>query len=111
MEIGIAGLGLVTLRFWVADTVSSKGSPFILGSNQFKRIFNQVNSETSDSWLQHWRSMHYRFFYGNWSGSDSDDLYDSDDYDTEYEEEDSFEALCKFESQVTPSTSCSSLDS
>ena len=35
--------------------------------------------------------MYYRFFCGNLS--DSDDLYDSDDYDTEYEEEDSFEAL------------------
>ena len=55
--------------------------------------------------------MYYRFFYGNWSSSDSEDLHDSDDYDTEYEEEDSFEALCKFEAQSTPNTSCSSLDS
>ena len=29
--------------------------------------------------------MYYRFFCGNLG--DSDDLYDSDDYDTEYEEE------------------------
>ena len=55
--------------------------------------------------------MYYRFFYGSLSGSDSEDLYDSDDYDTEYEEEDSFEALCRFEAQSTPNTSCSSLDS
>ena len=41
----------------------------------------------------------------------SDDLYDSDDYDTEYEEEDSYDALCRFEAQITPSTSHSSLDS
>ena len=53
--------------------------------------------------------MHYRFFYGNWSDSHSEDLYDSEDYDTE--EEDSFEALCKLESQSTPKTSNSSLDS
>ena len=53
--------------------------------------------------------MYYRFFNGNLSNSD--DLYDSDDYDTEYEEEDSFEALCRFESQNTPSTSSNSLDS
>ena len=50
--------------------------------------------------------MYYRFFCG-----DSNDLYDSDDYDTEYEEEDSFEALCRFESQNTSSTSNNSLDS
>ena len=55
--------------------------------------------------------MHYRFFVGNWSENGSEDLYDSDDYDTEYEEEDSYEALCRFEAQNTPNTSCNSLDS
>ena len=48
-------------------------------------------------------------FYGNWSDSYSKELYDSENYDTE--EEDSFEALCRFEAQNTPSTSNSSLDS
>ena len=43
--------------------------------------------------------MHYRFFYGNWSDSYSEDLYDSENYDTE---EDSFEALCRVEAQSTP---------
>ena len=38
-------------------------------------------------------------------------MYNSDDYDTDYEEEDIFEALCRFEAQSTPNTSCSSLDS
>ena len=33
------------------------------------------------------------------------------DYDTEYEEEDNSEALCRFESQNTPSTSSNSLNS
>ena len=111
LEIGIASLGLANLKFWVADCVDSKGTPFILGANQIKNIFNQVNTEDTDSWPQPWRSMYYRFFYGSLSGSDSEDLYDSDDYDTEYEEEDSFEALCRFEAQSTPHTSCSSLDS
>ena len=109
LEIGIASLGLANLKFWVADCVDSKGTPFILGTNQIKSIFNQVNTEDTSSWPQPWRSMYYRFFTGNWSSSK--DLYDPDDYDTEYEEEDSFEALCKFEAQSTPSTSFSSLDS
>ena len=109
LEIGIASLGLVHIRLWVADTVSCKGAPFILGSNQIKGIFNQVSTDNVHSWPQPWKSMHYRFFCGNLS--DSDDLYESDDYDTEYEEEDSFEALCRFESQNTPSTSSNSLDS
>ena len=108
LEIGIASVGLANLRFWVADTVSCKGVPFILGSNQIKRIFNQVNPAFADDWPQPWKAMHYRFFFGNWSNNCSEDLYDSEDYDTE---EDSFEALCKFESKNTPSTSNNSLDS
>ena len=56
--------------------------------------------------------MYIRYHYGDhWCDRDSDDLYDSDDYKTYYEEEDSFEALCRFESQVTPSTFCTSIDS
>ena len=112
LEIGIASLGLANLRFWVADCVASKGTPFILGTNQIKSIFNQVNTEDTDSWPQPWRSMHYRFFHGNWSDSGSEDLYDSDDYDTDYEEDDSevWCRLCEAHSPP-PNSSCSSLDS
>ena len=109
LKVGIASLGLANLRFWVADTISCKGTPFIIGTNQIKRIFNQVDTADADNWPQPWRSMHYRFFYGNWSDSYSEDLYDSENYDTE--EEDSFEALCRSEAQNAPSTSNSSLDS
>ena len=38
------------------------------------------------------------------------DLYDSETYDTEYEEEDGFEALCRFESQVSPNESVCSVE-
>ena len=65
LEIGIASVGLAKLKFWVADCVASKGAPFILGTNQIKRIFNQVDDSKAESWPQPWRSMHYRFFYGN----------------------------------------------
>ena len=109
LKVGIASLGLANPRFWVADTISCKGTPFIIGTNQIKRIFNQVDTADTDNWPLPWRSMHYRFFYGDWSDSYSEDLYDSENYDTE--EEDSFEALCKLEAQSTPSTSNSSLDS
>ena len=108
LRIGVASLGLANIKLWVADTVSCKGTPFILGSNQIKGIFNQVNSDNVNSWPQPWKSMYYRFFQ---SGSDSEDLYDSDDYDTEYEDEDSYKALCKFGSQSTSSTSNNSLNS
>ena len=37
-------------------------------------------------------------------------MYDSKTYDTEYEEKDSFEALCRFESQITPSESVCSVE-
>ena len=83
----------------------------MLGSQQIKKIFAQVNTESS--WSQPWRSMYYRCIQGDhWYDSDSDpeDLYDSDDYKSE--KEDSFDLLCKFESsQLTPSNSHSSLDS
>ena len=39
LEIGILSLGLATVRFWVADIMSCKGTPFILGGNQIKKIF------------------------------------------------------------------------
>ena len=101
---------LATIRLWVADTMSSKGTAFILGSHQITKIFSQVNTEVTNSWPQPWRSMHYRYIRGNhWCNEDAEDLYDSDAYDTE--EEDSFDLLCQFKSQLTPSTSHSSLES
>ena len=55
--------------------------------------------------------MYHRYYYGDhWCDTDSDDLYDSETYDTEYEEEDSFEALCRFESQVAPKESVCSVE-
>ena len=109
LEVGIASLGKTKLKFWVADCVDCKGTPFVIGTNQIKSIFSQVDDEDVDNWPQPWRSMHYRFFKGNWTSTE--DLYDSDDYATDYEEEDSFDALCRLEAQSAPSPSCSSVDS
>ena len=101
--------GLATVRFWVADTMSCKFTPFILGGNQIKKIFSQIDPITIDHWPQLWRSMYHRYYYGDhWYDTNSNDLYDSETYDTEYEEEDSFQVLCRFESQMTPNeTMCS----
>ena len=55
--------------------------------------------------------MYHRYYYGDyWCDIDSDDLHDSETYDTEYEEEDSFEAPCRFESHVTPNDSICSIE-
>ena len=95
-----------TIKLWVPDAISSKGTPFILCSNQIRSFFEQVNTEDIESWPQPWKSMHIRYHYGDHRcESDSNDLYGSDDYKTYYEEEDSFE------SQVIPRTSCTSIDS
>ena len=109
LEIGVPTLGLATIRLWVADTMSSKGTPFILGSGQIKKIFFQASTEATHNWPQPWRSIHYRYSRPDyWCEEDSeDDLFDSDDYNSD----DSFDVLCQFESMVTPSTSHSSLDS
>ena len=47
--VGIPSLGLAAIRLWVTDTISSKGTPFILGSNQITKIFLQVNTEITNS--------------------------------------------------------------
>jgi len=108
LEVGIPSLGLVTVRLWVADTMSCKGTPFILGSNQIQKIFSQVDIENIEDCPQPWKGMHYRYVYGDhWCEDDSDDLFDSDAYDSD----DSFDLLCKFESQLTPSSSHASLES
>ena len=39
LQTGVPSLGLATIRLWAADTISSKGTPFILGSNQITKIF------------------------------------------------------------------------
>ena len=53
---------------------------------------------------QPWRSMFHRYYYGDhWC-----DLYET--YDNEYKEEDSFDALCRFESQITPDESMCSVE-
>ena len=91
--------------------MSCKGTPFILGGNQIKKIIKHLDSGEVGQWPQPWRSMYHRYYYGDhWCDTDSDDLYDSETYDTEYEEEDSFEALCRFESQVTPDESVCSIE-
>ena len=105
LRIGIASVGVAKLRFWLADTISCKGAPFLLGSSQIKNIFDQVDLVNVNDWPQPWKSMYYRLFID----SNYDDLYDSEDYDTE--KEDSFEALCQSESQITPGTSDNNLDS
>ena len=71
-----------------------------------------MDSETVDHWPQPQGSMYHRYCYGDhWCDTDSEDLYDSESYAIEYEEEDSFEVLCKFESQVTPNESTCSVES
>ena len=65
LEIAIISLGLATVRFWAADTMSCKGTPFILGGNQHKKIFSQMDSEVVDHWPQPWRSMYHRYYYGD----------------------------------------------
>ena len=52
LKIGIASLGSAKLRFWVADTISCKGAPFLLGSNQIKSMFDQVCSADAINWPQ-----------------------------------------------------------
>ena len=71
LEIGILGLGLVKVRFQVADTMSCKGTPIILGGNQIKKIIKHLDSEEVEQWPQHWRSMYHRYYYGDhWCDTD-----------------------------------------
>ena len=114
VEVGILGLGCILARFWVTDCNYDKCVPVVLGSHQIKKIYAQARIENIKCWPAPWKDLYEWNAVNKWHGygcaEDSDDLYDSDDYEEEdycignfFEESQS--------KQVAKSSSLSSADS
>ena len=43
VELGVLGIGCLTTRLWVTNSLFNKGVPIVLGSHQIKQILAQAN--------------------------------------------------------------------
>ena len=114
VEVGILGLGYILARFWVTDCNYDKCVPVVLGSHQIKKVYAHARVEIIKYWPAPWKDLYEWNAVNKWHGygcnEDSNDLYDSDDY-----EEDDYCIGNLFEGsqskQVAKSSSISSADS
>ena len=87
VEVGILGLGCILARFWVTDCNYGKCVPVVLGSHQIKKIYAQARIENIKYWPAPWKDLYEWNAVNKWHGygcnEDSNDLYDSDDYEEE----------------------------
>ena len=105
-------MGCVLARLWVTSTMHKQCVPLVLGSHIIKKFFTQANLKKIDCWPPPLKFLYERCANGKWySQRYSEDLYDSDDYATD--EEDNFEILPEAEHNPGVDLSCSetSLDS
>ena len=87
IELGVLGIGCLTTRLWVTNSLFNKGVPIVLGSHQIKQILAQANLKRMDCWQQPWRHIYDGCAEGKWySGRCDEELSDSDS---------SFEVLSK----------------
>ena len=81
VEIGLSllGIGCLTTRLWVTNSLFNKGVPIVLGSHQIKQILAQANLKRMDCWQQPWRHIYESCAEGKWySGRCDEELSDSD---------------------------------
>ena len=79
MELSVLGIGSLTTRLWVTNSLFNKGVPSVLGSHQIKQILAQANLKRMDCWQQLWRHIYEGCAEGKWySGRCDEELSDSD---------------------------------
>ena len=79
IEFSVLGIGCLTTRLWVTNSLFNKGVPIVLGSHQIKQILAQANLKRMDCWQQPWRQMYEGCAEGKWySGRCDEELSDSD---------------------------------
>ena len=88
VEVGILGMGCILARFWVADCKYDKGVPVVLGSHQIKKVYREARRDDFDRWPALWKDVYMwstpsRWFGGRTPKDELEDLYDSDDYDSD----------------------------
>ena len=79
IELGVLGIGCLTTRLWVTNSLFNKGVPIVLGSHQIKQILAQANLKRMDCWQQPWRYIYEGCAEGKWYSDRCDEeLSDSD---------------------------------
>ena len=88
VEVGILGMGCILASFWVTDCKYDKGVPVVLGSHQIKKVYKGARRDNMDIWPSLWRDIYLWSIPSMWYGGrcfqdEVEDLYDSDDYDSD----------------------------
>ena len=79
IELGVLGIGCLTTRLWVTNSLFNKGVPIVLGSHQIKQILAQANINRMNCWQQPWRYIYEGCAEGKWYSDRCDEeLSDSD---------------------------------
>ena len=93
VEMGILGIGCVTARLWVTQSLFNKGVPIVIGGHLIRKILAQANLRKIDCWQQPWRFIYEGYVEGKWCVDKClEELTDSDN---------SFELVGK--NQLSPS--------
>ena len=58
VELGVLGIGCLTTRLWVTNSLFNKGVPIVLGSHQIKQILAQANINRMNCWQRPWRYIY-----------------------------------------------------
>ena len=66
IELGVLGIGCLTTRLWVTDSLFNKGVSLVLGSHQIKQILAQANLNRMNCWQQPWRHIYEGCAEGKW---------------------------------------------
>ena len=87
VEVGILGMGCILARFWITDCKYDKGVPVMLGSHQIKKVYREARKDSMDLWPSLWKDIYMwsvpsSWFGGRYPKDEFEDLYDSDDYDS-----------------------------
>ena len=66
IELGVLGIGCLTTRLWVTNSLFTKGVPIVQGSHQIKQILPQAKLKGMDCWQQPWRYIYEGCTEGKW---------------------------------------------
>ena len=111
VELGLLGMGCILARFWVADCKYDKGVPVVLGSPMIKEVYKDARRDHYDLWPTVWKDLYMWNAHNEWfENGVLDDLYDSDDYDSDVSS-DSQLLGDRVSKQVVRTSSLSSADS
>ena len=84
VELGLLGMGCILARFWVTDCRHDKGVPVVLGSPMIKEVYKDASRDHYDLWPTVWKDLYKWNAHNEWfENGVLDDLYDSDDYDSD----------------------------